>query len=128
MTSAAFVSTCFMVAAIHAFFLLRDRNNSFHRAALGLALAIACISTPLQILSGDLSARAVARLQPAKLAAMEAHYRTQTGAPLVIGGIPQDQTMTTDYALEIPRGLSRLTAHDANAKGLGLEEFPSHHG
>src|SRR5881296_2072871 len=106
MTLAAFVATGFMVAAVHAFFLLRDRSNPSHRAALGLALAVACICMPLQILSGDVSARAVARLQPAKLAAMEAHYRTQAGAPLVIGGIPQDQTMTTDYALEIPRGLS----------------------
>jgi len=70
------------------------------------------------------SARAVARLQPAKLAAMEAHYRTQAGAPLVIGGIPEDQTMTTDYALKIPRGLSLLTAHALNAKVAGLEEFP----
>src|SRR6266566_3169464 len=124
MTLAAFVATGFMVAAVHAFFLLRDRSNSFHRAALGIALAVACISMPLQILSGDLSARAVARLQPAKLAAMEAHYRTQAGAPLVIGGIPQDQTMTTDYALQIPRGLSLLTAHDPNAKVVGLEDFP----
>jgi cytochrome d ubiquinol oxidase subunit I len=124
MTLAAFVATGFMVAAVHAFFLLRDRSNLFHRAALGLALAVACISMPLQILSGDLSARAVARLQPAKLAAMEAHYRTQAGAPLIIGGIPQDQTMTTDYALEIPRGLSLLTAHDPNATVVGLEEFP----
>src|SRR5712672_2386727 len=124
MTLAAFAATGFMVAAVHAFFLLRDRNSPFHRAALGLALAVACISMPLQILSGDLSARAVARLQPAKLAAMEAHYRTQAGAPLVSGGIPQDQTMTTDYALEIPRGLSLLTAHDPNARVAGLEEFP----
>jgi len=124
MTLAAFVATGFMVAAVHAFFLLRDRSNPFHRAALGLALAVACISTPLQILSGDVSARAVARLQPPKLAAMEAHYRTQAGAPLVIGGIPQDQTMTINYALEIPRGLSLLTAHDPNARVVGLEEFP----
>ncbi len=124
MTLAAFVATGFMVAAVHAFFLLRDRSNPFHRAALGLALAVACISMPSQILSGDLSARAVARLQPAKLAAMEAHYRTKAGAPLVIGGIPQDQTMKTDYALKIPRGLSLLTAHDPNATVVGLEEFP----
>src|SRR5438445_6646220 len=124
MTLAAFVATGFMVAAIHAFFVLRDRGSLFHRAALGLALAVACLCMPLQILSGDLSARAGARLQPAKLAAMEAHYRTQTGAPLVIGGIPQDQTMTIDYAVEIPRGLSLLTAHDPNAKVVGLEDFP----
>src|SRR5439155_4128778 len=111
MTLAAFVATGFMVAAIHAFFLLRDRSNSFHRSALGLALAVACISTPLQILSGDVSARAVARLQPAKLAAMEAHYRTQVGAPLLIGGLPNDQAMATEYALAIPRGLSLLAVH-----------------
>src|SRR5207249_11431285 len=50
MTLAAFVATGFMVAAVHAFFLLHDRSNPFHRAALGLALAVACISMPLQIL------------------------------------------------------------------------------
>src|SRR2546425_4629186 len=124
MTLAAFVATGFMVAAIHAFFLLRDRNNPFHRAALGLALAVACISMPLQILSGDVSARAVARLQPAKLAAMEAHYRTQAGAPLVIGGIPQDQAMTTDYALEIPRGFSLLPPPHPKAGGGRLAGVP----
>jgi cytochrome d ubiquinol oxidase subunit I len=124
MTLAAFVATGFLAAAVHAFFLLRDGNNPFHRAALGLALAVACISMPLQILSGDLSARAVARLQPAKLAAMEAHYRTQARAPLVIGGVPRDQTMTTDYALEIPLGLSLLATHDPNARVAGLEEVP----
>ncbi len=124
MTLAAFVATGFMVAAVHAFFLLRDRSNPLHRAGLGLALAVACISMPLQILSGDVSARAVARQQPAKLAAMEAHYRTQAGAPLVIGGIPGGRTMTTDYALEIPHGLSFLATHDPNASVAGLEEFP----
>jgi len=124
MTLAAFVATGFMVAAVHAFFLLRDRNNAFHRCAMGIALAVVCISMPLQVLSGDVSARAVARLQPAKLAAMEAHYRTQAGAPLIIGGIPQDKTMTVDYGLEVPRGLSFLATHDPNAKVAGLEEFP----
>jgi cytochrome d ubiquinol oxidase subunit I len=124
MTLAAFVATGFLVAAVHAFFLLRDRNNLFHRAALGIALVVACVCTPLQILSGDLSARAVARLQPAKLAAMEAHYRTEAGAPLLVGGIPNDTALTTDYALRLPRGLSFLITHDPNARVVGLEEFP----
>ena len=124
MTLAAFVATGFAVAAVHAFFLLRDRTSRFHRCALGIALAVACISIPLQIFSGDFSARVVGRLQPAKLAAMEAHYRTQTGAPLLIGGLPNDETRTTDYALHIPRGLSLLVADDPNAKVIGLEEFP----
>lgn len=126
MTLAAFVATGFAVAAVHAFFLLRNRNSLFHRSALGLALAVACSSIPLQIASGDLSARAVGRLQPAKLAAMEAHYRTQKGAPLLIGGIPDDATRTTGYALTIPRGLSWLLANDPGATVAGLEEFPRH--
>ena len=124
MTLAAFVATGFAVAAVHAFFLLRDRGSHFDRSALGIALAVACVSTPLQILSGDHSARVVGRLQPAKLAAMEAHYRTQTGAPLLLGGIPNDETRTTSYALQIPRGLSLLLADNSNARVAGLEEFP----
>jgi cytochrome d ubiquinol oxidase subunit I len=124
MTLAAFVATGFAVAAVHAFFLLRDPDNRFHRSALGIALAVAALSAPLQILSGDISARAVGRLQPAKLAAMEARYRTETGAPLLIGGIPNDQTRTTDYAIRIPHGLSLLLTHTLDSKVTGLEEFP----
>jgi cytochrome bd ubiquinol oxidase subunit I len=124
MTLAAFIATGFAVAAIHAFFLLRDRANTFHRNALGMALALGCVSAPLQMISGDFSARSVARLQPAKLAAMEAVYYTQTGAPLQVGGIPDDQSRITRYALTIPRGLSLLSTHDPNGKVIGLEQFP----
>jgi cytochrome d ubiquinol oxidase subunit I len=126
MLLAGYVATAFAVAGIHAFFVLRDRRNDFHRSALGIALALACICTPLLIISGDFSARSVAKLQPAKLAAMEANYRTQTGAPLQLGGIPDDESRTNPYALTIPRGLSLLSAHDPNAKVIGLEEFPRH--
>ncbi len=124
MTLAAFVATGFAVTAVHAFFLLRDPKNLFHRSALGITLAVASLSIPLQILSGDNSARAVGRLQPAKLAAMEADYRTQTGAPIQIGGIPNDKTQTTPYALRIPGGLSLLLAGNPDARVVGLEAFP----
>ena len=124
MTLAAFVATGFSVAAVHAFFLLRKHSSEFHRAALGIALAVGCISTPLQIVSGDFSARTVAKIQPAKLAAMEAHYKTSTGAPLLVGGLPNDDAQSARYALIIPRGLSLLVAHDPDARVAGLEEFP----
>lgn len=124
MTLAAFLATGFAVAAVHAFLLLHDRRNQFHRTALGLALTMACVCTPIQIWSGDLSARTVARIQPAKLAAMEANYRTQTGAPILLGGIPDDDARTVRYSIPIPHGLSFLSTHDFNAKVVGLEEFP----
>jgi cytochrome d ubiquinol oxidase subunit I len=124
MILAAFIATGFAVAAVHAFLLLHDRRNQFHRTAVGLALTLACITSPIQIWSGDLSARAVARIQPAKLAAMEADYRTQTGAPILLGGIPDDDARKVKYAIPIPGGLSFLSTHDPSAKVIGLEEFP----
>src|SRR5262245_10460951 len=112
MTLAAYVATGFATAAIHALFLLRNREDVFHRRALGIALVVACISIPLQLLSGDFSAKSVANLQPVKFAAMEAAYRTETGAPIRIGGIPDDEAMTTHFAIEIPYLLSVLAFND----------------
>jgi cytochrome d ubiquinol oxidase subunit I len=80
MLFAAVVGTGFVVAGIHAFYLLRDQRNEFHRAAFAVAATVACICIPLQVLTGDLAGRRVARLQPVKFAAMEAHYHTQSGA------------------------------------------------
>src|SRR5437879_29762 len=124
MVLAAYVATGFAVAAVHAFFLLRDRTNAFHRTAFGISLAVAVIGIPLQMVSGDMIARMVAHRQPAKFAAMEAHYRTEAGAPITIGGIPDDAAMTTRYGLRIPRGLSLLATGDPNASVRGLDTIP----
>lgn len=124
MAIAAYVATGFAVAAVHAFFLLRHPESNFHRSALKISLAVACISIPLQIASGDFSARRVAVLQPAKLAAMEAHYETTARAPLIVGGIPNSETGEVAYGLEIPAGLSLLLERRPGAVVPGLEEFP----
>jgi cytochrome bd ubiquinol oxidase subunit I len=124
MTLAAYVATGFVVAGIHAFFLRRDRESRFHRRALGIAVAVAGVATPLQAVSGDLLARMVAERQPAKFAAMEGHYRTAPGAALIVGGVPDDETMETRYALRIPYALSLLAYQDPGATVLGLEDIP----
>lgn len=124
MTLAAYLATGFGVAAVHAFFLRRDRTSIFHRRACSIALAMGAVASPLQLVSGDFIARMVAVRQPAKFAAMEGHYRTEAGAPLVIGGIPDDEAMQTRYAIRIPRGLSLLAHHDPDAIVIGLEDIP----
>jgi cytochrome d ubiquinol oxidase subunit I len=124
MTLAAYVATGFAVAAVHAYFLLKDQTNPFHRRALGIALSLACISIPLQFISGDHSAKVVAERQPVKFAAMEGHYRTESGASLIIGGFPNDETMTTNYGIKIPYALSFLAHGDFQSEVIGLEEFP----
>ena len=124
MVLAAYVATAFLAAGIHAFFLLRDPQSVFHRASCSIALVVACVSIPLQMLSGDFAAREVAKLEPPKLAAMEAHYQTSTGVPLVVGGIPDDATQTVSFGLQIPFGLSLLVGENPETKVVGLEDFP----
>jgi len=127
MTLAAYAATGLVVAGIHAWPLLRQPRNAFHRRALSVALLIGAPAAVLQPISGDLSARFVAHWQPAKLAAMEGQFRTERGAPLRVGGWPDEAAGKTRYAIEIPYGLSLLAFMDPNAEVKGLEAFPREH-
>jgi cytochrome d ubiquinol oxidase subunit I len=124
MTLAAYAATGFAVAGIHAFLLRRDPLNAFHRRALAIGLLVGAPAALLQPISGDISARNVAEYQPAKLAAMEALFRTEQGAPLVIGGWPDMAAGELRYALKIPFGLSLLAHHDPTAEVAGLDRIP----
>jgi cytochrome bd ubiquinol oxidase subunit I len=124
MTLAAYAATGFAVAGIHAFLLLFDRDNAFHRRALSAALVLGAPAAVLQPISGDISARSVAAGQPVKLAAMESHFETMASAPLIVGGFPDAKTGETRYAIKIPYGLSLLAFHDPHAVVRGLNDFP----
>jgi cytochrome d ubiquinol oxidase subunit I len=119
-----YVATGFAVAGIHAFHLLRNPGSAFHRAALRIALVVGAVTALLQPLSGDLSARQVARTQPVKLAAMEGHFETRRNAPLHLGGLPDVERRETRFAIPIPSGLSLLAFHDPDAEVKGLNDFP----
>ncbi len=124
MVLAAYAATGLAVAGIHALMIIRGAQRAFHSRALRIALAIGAPAAVLQPLSGDLSARVVAQTQPIKLAALEGQFDTQRGAPLRIGGWPDEAAGRTRFALEIPRGLSFAAYHDANAEVKGLNAFP----
>jgi cytochrome bd ubiquinol oxidase subunit I len=124
MTLAAYAATGFGVAGIHAFLLLKKPMNTFHRHALTVALLVGGPAALLQPLSGDRAAKMVAAHQPAKLAAMEGLFRTQSDAPLSIGGIPDESSGQTRYAIRIPYLLSVLAHGDAHAEVTGLDRVP----
>ena len=123
MLLASYAATGFGVAGIHAAIILRRRDVAFHSHALTLALLIGAPAAMLQPLSGDLSARVVARWQPIKLAALEGQFETERGAPLRLGGWPDEDARRTRFAVEIPRGLSLLAFHDPSAEVKGLTAF-----
>ncbi|MBX9878715.1 MAG: cytochrome ubiquinol oxidase subunit I [Candidatus Obscuribacterales bacterium] len=124
MDIAAYAATGFLVAGIHAFMLLKDKTNRFHRAAFAIALSIGVVMGILEPLSGDFLAKTVAHFQPVKLAAFEAHFQTEAGAPLQIGGIPDLEARENKYAISIPYLLSILAFSDPKAVVKGLNDYP----
>ncbi len=124
MSIAAFAATGFAVAGIHALMVLKGRNIPFHSKAFRIAALFATIAAVLQPISGDISAKEVAKRQPAKLAAMEAHFQTEKAASLIIGGIPDEKNKKVDYAIRIPGLLSFMTHGDVHAEVKGLDSIP----
>ncbi|NQX52593.1 cytochrome ubiquinol oxidase subunit I [Pedobacter panaciterrae] len=124
MSVAAFVSTGFAVAGVHALMILRGRNVLFHSKAFKIAAVFGTVAACLQPISGDISAKDVAHRQPAKLAAMEAHFHTERNAPLIIGGIPDTANKRVDYAIKIPGLLSFMTTGNFNGEVKGLDVIP----
>ncbi len=124
MTLAAFSATAFAVAGVHALLLVKKKHQEFHAAAFRIAMAFGCVAAILQPISGDLSAKDVARRQPAKLAAMEAHFKTEENAALVLGGIPDEKNKTIRYAIKIPGMLSFLVHGNLHESVQGLDQIP----
>jgi len=124
MSVAAFVSTGFAVAGVHALMILKGKNVLFHSKAFKIAAVFGTVAACLQPVSGDISAKDVAHRQPAKLAAMEAHFHTGRNAPLIIGGIPDTANKKVDYAIKIPGLLSFMTTGDFNGEVKGLDTVP----
>ncbi|MGE0296708.1 cytochrome ubiquinol oxidase subunit I [Pseudonocardia sp.] len=122
MLVAAYMVTGFTIASVYAIGMLRGRRDRYHRFGMQIPLTVAAVAAVVQIVVGHWIAGVVAENQPAKLAAMEAQYETQAGAPLSLGGIYRDDEL--HYAIEIPYGLSLLVHEDPNAVVPGLEEIP----
>jgi cytochrome d ubiquinol oxidase subunit I len=120
----SFVAVGFAVAAIHAFMLLRQPGNLFHRKAYAIALAVGGGLAVLMPLTGDLSARYLAEHQPVKFAAMEGHWETGARAPFLIGGWPDEEAEVTRGAIAVPGLLSLLAFRDPDAIVKGLKEWP----
>ena len=125
MSLAAFAATGFAVAGVHAFMILKNKNVLFHSAAFKIAAVFGVIAAILQPVSGDFSAKDVAERQPAKLAAMEAHFHTSRNAPLIIGGIPDTEKKQVNYAIRLPGMLSFLAHGNLNEQVKGLDQIPA---
>src|SRR5690606_21818627 len=123
-TLSCYIAVSFAVAGVYAWGMLKGRRDDYHRAGIVIPMIVGTVAALLQPISGDFMGRNAGKYQPIKLAAMESHFETERGAPLVLGGIPDQEAGETRYAIEVPYLLSLLATHDPNGEVKGLNDFP----
>jgi cytochrome bd ubiquinol oxidase subunit I len=122
---AAYLTTSLAVGGVGAWHLLRDRGNAGARTMFSMAMWMAALVAPIQILAGDTQGLNTQEYQPAKVMAMEGHFDSYAaGAPLVLLGIPDEEHGRMTHSLEIPKLSSLTLAHDLNAPLAGLDTIP----
>jgi cytochrome d ubiquinol oxidase subunit I len=119
---AAYLTTALVVGAVGAWHLLKDASQAHARKMFSMAMWMAALVAPVQIFVGDLHGLNTLEHQPAKVMAMEGHYQSHpAGAPLILFGIPDDETQQMKHVIEVPKLSSLILKHDLNAPLAGLD-------
>jgi cytochrome bd ubiquinol oxidase subunit I len=124
---ASIETTLFFVGGICAWYILRNRNVDFFLRTFKVMVIIGIVVAPLQIFLGDASGLTVIKHQPAKAAAMEAHWVTNppdTSASWVLVAQPDQKAQDNSWEVKIPYMLSILSTHSVKGQVIGLQDFP----
>jgi cytochrome d ubiquinol oxidase subunit I len=124
MVTAAFLTTAFAVAGVSAWHLLKERSVPYARIGFSMAQGLIMVLAPLQILLGDLHGLNTFEHQPAKVAAMEGHWETRSGAPLYLFALPDPAAETNRFEVGIPKLGSWILTHELDGVVPGLKEWP----
>jgi len=123
--SGAYILAGFFVMGISAYHLLRRQHIAFFTKSFRMALTFALIFSLAEIVQGHIHGGEVAKIQPTKLAAMESHWESQTGAPMWLFLIPDEKSERNLVEWgRIPGALSMLAYHSSQAPVKGLKDFP----
>jgi len=120
---ACWVTGAFFVISVSAYYIIKQKHLDIARSMMKIGLFVAMITLIMQLISGDSSARLVAKHQPAKLAAFEGTFETKPYSPIsVIGWV--DAKNQKVHSISIPGGLSFLTYRNLKTPVTGLDQFP----
>lgn len=126
--SAGYVTGAIFVLAISSYYLLKKRDLPFARRSFAIAAIFGLASTCSVILLGDESGYEVGDVQKTKLAAIEAEWETHPApAAFTLFGIPNQDTMTTDYAVKIPYVLGLIATRSATEPVIGVKDLMANH-
>lgn len=127
MLAASMLTSAFLISGVSAWRALRNVDGPATWKVLKTGVVIAAVMAPAQVLVGDLHGLNTLKHQPAKIAAMEAIWETEKGAPFTLIGIPDEATRSNRYAIEIPYAASLILKHSTDGEILGLNAFEGNH-
>ena len=127
MLLASGITASFVVAGLSAWRLLRAADDPSAQKTLRFATHVAAVLVPIQVVVGDLHGLNTLEHQPAKIAAVEAVWKTEKGAALTLFALIDEEKRVNRYAVEIPKALSVILKHDPDGVVRGLEEFGKDH-
>ncbi|MEQ5224399.1 cytochrome ubiquinol oxidase subunit I [Proteus cibi] len=123
---AAFLASAFFIAASASWHLLKGHKTSAMKKMLSMSLWMILILAPIQALIGDVHGLNTLKHQPAKIAAIEGHWKNEPGeaTPLILFGVPDMDAEETKYKIEIPYLGSMILTHSLEKQVPALKEFP----
>ena len=122
--SAFLVTAAFVILGVGARYLLQKRAMEESRLMTKMALIFLMIMVPVQMVIGDMHGLNTLENQPAKLAAMEGLWDTQSRVPAAIFALPDMANERNDFELSIPVLGSIYLTHSLNGTVRGLKDFP----
>lgn len=123
MVTAAYLTTAFVVGGVGAFYLWNKRHLPQARIMLGMAVIMAALVAPTQLVIGHEHGKNTMEYQPVKVAAMEGNWDHTTNAPLYLFGWPNQEKETTEYSITIPSGASWVLTGKADGEIPNLKSF-----
>ena len=127
MLIASGLTVAFVISGVSSLQLLRKRDHEPAHHMLRVGVFLAAALAPLQIWVGDVHGLNTLEHQPAKIAAIEAIWHTEKGAPLILFAVPNATEQQNDYAISVPKGASLILRHDPDGELKGLSDFKGMH-
>jgi cytochrome d ubiquinol oxidase subunit I len=127
MLLASGLTTSFLLAGATALRYLQGTATPAAAPIMRAAVTVAAMLIPLQVFVGDQHGLNTLEYQPQKIAAMEALWHSERGAPLVLFAWPDEATRSNRFAIEVPRGAALILTHRADGALRGLNEFEGAH-
>ncbi len=126
--ASGYTTGAMFILGISSYYLLKGRDIAFARRSFAIAASFGMAAILSVIVLGDESGYELGEVQKVKLAAVEAEWHTEPApAAFTLFGIPNQETMHTDYAIKIPYVMGIIATRSFDEQVTGLRDLRDEH-